>query len=519
MSNSSRLQSHRNEASPSLFHSSLGSLNPLGLAIELARVPGADDDYESIVSLLGALLHERHHWLQQIGTVAGLFTSLLLETQAGLIAGNLPVQELTVDDLPLCDGRFRDSPAVIGWERVEASRRMFAGCRKGDFTALADNGRPPAFLLLADLQRPVVTQVCRGDPDHSLLRTWADLQPIDEVPVILDHRGWLVGTRHLMECAARISEVFKIGSDLNRAGRGPFNFTPLLSGIYGVAHDLFYDGGKPVSVASEIGLAALCDMALNGPYPPLAPTAGTFVRRGWSPGASFALLVRLTEGFRFDVELDPFDPAAVRQFLTELTAHVGYPPHDTVSDLMGSVIGEQDPDVVATEIFRLEEDRLPEPTMNGARIRYLFSIAARAFEIRREAPELFVFPFAQYGADRKAFRAHFDRLQPPLLAHGEQGLAPTRPIPGWLEFFLASSVEYELTRRMVMSTAPEIAQVLAGYARSIGGTEHGLAVIIAQLRSIFRGGPLGDELVRLVEAAVSASPWTPMPPILRDSSA
>lgn len=481
-------------------------------------MPGEHDDYESIVSLLGALLHERHHWLQQIGTVSGLFTSLLLETQAGLIAGNLPVQELTVDDLPLCRGRFADSSAVVGWERVEAARRMFAGCRKGDFTALADNGRSPALLLLAQLQRSVVTQVCRGDPERSPLRNWADLQPVEETPILLNHRGWLVGARHLMECAGRISEVFKVGSDLGRADRGPFDFTPLLSGVYGVAHDVFYDGGRPMSVASEIGLSALCDMALNGPYPPLAPTAGKFLGRSWSPGAVFAMLVRQTEGFRFDVEVDPFDPAAVRQFIRDLAAHVGWLPGDLISDAVGSVIGAQDPDVVATEIFRLEEHRLPEPTMNGSRIRYLFSIAARAFEIRREAPELFVFPFAQYGADRKGFRAYFDRLQPPLLAHGEQGLAPTRPIPGWLEFFLAASVEYEVTRRMVMFTAPEIALVLAGYARSIGGTEHGLAVITAELRNMFRGGPLGVELVRLVEAAVAASPWTPMPPILRDAS-
>ncbi|MFR9723901.1 hypothetical protein ACL02R_11130 [Streptomyces sp. MS19] len=501
----SRLKSHLTEVSPTAFHSGLGRVDPVAVRLELARGFGEEGSHEDRVALLAALLHERHHWLQHVGTNAGLFGTLLLEFQTGMVE-HVPLEELRAGDLPLLAHEERYADALGRWERLEATRRLFFGCRRGDLEVLARDGRAPLWREIVPLIGEAMGTLLADSPRLRKYRAFLD-SPDSHLPItpeVLEVNGWSVGARHLMEGAARQSETHRLlraalldHRDARAAAEEfAFDLSRHRTGVYGVARTVFDQFVRTPTAAADIGFAYACDLALNACAPPLYP----FVPL--NPGVLFAHVAQRLGGFRFDRMLDFTDPLAARELIAELTEHLrgGDPDLSQALDirrvLVESVLGHLRPDEVAGRIFTDRgPGRLPEPTGPSSRLRYLLALTAEAERIRADAPEFFVFPSASFTADRAAFRETFARIGPPLVSYGPGGMTATRRDPGWGEFFLAAGLHYEVLRGVVMLDAEALGAGLAPYVTAGGG------LVRTVLTGALRGAPVAEVIWRHAEAA------------------
>ncbi|MFD5131594.1 hypothetical protein [Streptomyces olindensis] len=510
----SRLKSHLTESATTVFHSGLGRVDPVSVRIELTRDFDESASYEDRIALLAALLHERHHWLQHVGTSTGLFGTLLLELQNAMIEHGVPLEELRTEDLPLLRQEHRFADALGKWERLEATRRLYFGCRRGDLDALMRDGRAPLWGELAPLVSGTMGKLLADSPYIDRYQAFfADRGghlPVDKT--FVTESGWSVGARHLMEGAARQSEVFRLlqgALDGHCHSGAPaeafrFNLSEHYTGVYGVARKLFDSVVGARTVAADIGFAFACDMGLNALAPPLYPLVPV------NPGTYFAHVVHKLADFRFDRCLHIVDPPHVRALIAELTEHVGVVggasrrmtdldlrlPQRFKREMVDGVLGHLRPDEVAGQLFTLPHaDAVPVPSGPSCRLRYLLALTAEAERIRARSPEIFVFPAASYLDDRTAFRALFERIQPPLLSYGSQQFRGTRPIAGWPDFFVATGIHYEVMRGLVMHDARTLGISLAPFARLAPGL---LRIV---LRGALHGAPVADVIHGHAEAA------------------
>jgi hypothetical protein len=480
----------------------------------MTRWPGKGANPDENSADFAALLHEHHHWLQHVGTSAGLFGSVLLELQASAIAVNVPLDALRASDLPLLHHEDRYASPLLLWERLEATRRLYFGCRPADLNVLIGDGRAPLWDELAPLLDPVIELVLADASDMATflaVRHHPDLQ-VKVGTAVIREAGWSVGARHLMEGAARQSEVFHLLAEaldeFHKTTAPPeefsFALSPRYTGEYGLAWQQYFDTVGVWTKAAEIGFAFACDLALNCLSPPL------YAFPPHNPGTYFARVINKLSSFRFDREMNPFDPRQVRALLDELTEHVGEDlaiPMQFKRDMTNRFFGHLHPDEVAQHLFTISgQGHMAAPAGVSPRLRYQFALNAHAERLRAHAPETFVVPAASHLDDLDAFRELFRQIRPPLLSYGEGGIFPSRQMPGWLDFFLAAGVHMELLRAVVMHDVSGIAARLAPYVRSERGREHGLSVIGKVLRGTFRDGPAGEEIWRHVVAAAERAP-------------
>lgn len=509
MSTRSRLSSHRTEAAPTLFHNTLGSLDPIALRLEITRRPGTGDSYEQTIEFMAALLHERHHWLQHVGTTAGVFGSLLLELQGSVISEVAMPDGLTAADLPLLANEERFAEHLRLWEHLEATRRAFFGCRTGDLTDLERDGRVPLWHELGPQMHSVMAGVYDGLPQidgllNIMLHEGGEISPNRAA---ITQAGWILGARHLMEGAARMTELVRLALgfadqhfDENRDGT-PFRFDPdrHFTGVYGLARNVFQGVVGQRAAAAEIGFVFACDVALNCLAPPVLPFPPE------NPGLVFLRVCKALADFRFDRAVDMADPVAIRALLDELTEHVREDSLlvglDYWTTTVGPLFAALDVDETAAAMYTFDGHDLPDPLADGARLRYSTALTGRAIRLRAQVPELFVFPAAVYLNDSKRFVELFDRIPPPLVAYGDSGLWPTRQQPGWLDFFLAAGVQNEILRGVVMFSAQELGARLVPFLRSGGGTEHGRAVVRLAIGSTLGDSPLAKDIWRYTVAA------------------
>jgi hypothetical protein len=487
-------------------------MSPLGGTIELALSgeEAADRGIEVNIDFLATLLHERHHWLQHVGTTTGMFTSMLLEIQSDLTFHFLSTHRLSSSDLPLVTSQHGDDKMIFWWEQIEATRRLYMGSRMGDFNALVNDGRVPMFLTLSKAMLKLLDEVSPCHPRNNILSLW-DVEHKNEVadhPVMLRLRGWNVGSRHLMECSARLTEMFKLLFDRARFD-GYVDLEELFGGIYGIVREAYYRIIKiEVSLEADIALMVICDLALNTPdLPPLSPLAGEAVHRGSTPLGAFLLHVDRLRSFQFgSADIDVCEPESVSEFAGRVVAWVLGDSKLTdfvVSASALSVMGDLSPDMSADSIFTARKNRLPRPNKAVSRFTYLASLSARAFKIRMNRADIFYFPFAQYAQNRGKFHDLFDQVQPPLVRYGSDGIRPTRSELGWLEFFTSAMIQCELARGIYMFDIDELASRLAVFSHSALGIDHGGSVMVA---TIYRtvGAPLSDQLVEKMSELLGA---------------
>lgn len=517
MTLNSRLQSHRREASPGLFHTAYGSVSPISLQLTLAD-PVADDS-AAAAKLMGAMLHERHHWLQNIGTPAGMFHYLILERQAILIQAVLAREkQLSVDDMPLCEGRLKDTLELKLWDHLELVRRMLWGARRGDISVLQEHlGAANFEEVSAQIGQLLLVAVEGADGARSHLDLMLEIAggTAASGPILFDSGGWGLGARHLMEDAARTSEVARLIAYGSHGDEPLATISDLVvgkyfTGMYGKAKSLFYPRLARLypsgtgTRATELAFEYLCDVSLRGAYPPFAPAAGGFLSADWNPGAQFAFMLRHLAGFDLHQRVELFDPVDVRGFLADLHAHLNEQTDGFLdaSDALAehtavSALGTLNSMQVADSLFELRENWPFAKSWHG-RLSYMLSLSKEALRIRSENPELFVFPACHYVADRQKFHELYDPIASPLVRYpntGEKsgGIGPSPGKPeGWMEYFICDAIMYDLLRGMVMQTPDQLVEMVYPYIHTLHGTKSGLSLAEASLNLFFKSRPIGN---------------------------
>ncbi len=473
MSVDSRMQSYRYPENLRLLHSGLGSVNPVTAQLELTVDSSGMRSHKDRIRHLSALLHERHHWLQHVGTLAGVTNRMLLELQAGTVAHSVDFRDLEVEDLPLLKSKDpRHNDTLRAWEETEAVRWLVFGSRASDYQTLQQDGRQADFgrvvqpvqeLALALEDSPVIAGVLRP--------LFAQFEPGDYRRLILvPHNGRLVGAKHLMETAARLSEVFRAEDLAETLGSRHYDRSNLWSGEYAVIRSIWDEySDLERNVATEVGLAYACDLALNGQFPPIYPLLGSVVEDAWTPGARFVMAVGHLKTFPFPAKLDPYDPHAVRTLIRSLDDHcesAGWVTGATIAPIMSAAWGNSGPDEYAPLLYQIRAGHLVPKA--SATMQYYARLSGRAFHLRMESPELFIFPVCRYVHDRADFRAQFQQVQPPLVRYGDDGVGPTSGQPGWLDYWVMTGILGEVLRGVVYNSVDTMAADLSPFQIALG---------------------------------------------------
>lgn len=511
----SRLISHRNEANPSLFHTTYGITNPITLQLSLTEFNPSDE--AAARAAMGALLHERQHWLQTIGTSAGLFHYLILDQQAHLVQAILAREkQLAPSDLPLISGQFAQAGELFAWERIECIRRIFWGARRGDIRILEEVQNPLRFTAMTELLKDLFITAVNGS--HDAISYFDSVWPkagnrIGSPPKLLDDRmGWGLGARHIMEDAARVTEVFHLA----QYGQ-PIPIQDYFTGVYGKARTLFYQvmGYNPlfqgISPISEIVFSYVCDVALNRLYPPIGPADGSAIDDVWNPATYLAYLTRRLADFDLRRSLDVYDPMQVRQLILELDSHLDRNLGGDLSQLriltrhaVDAIFRDLDHEVLSGQLFEVDSTGWPRAASWHGRLTYMLALAKAAFSLRETYPEIFVFPVCHYVTSRERFHQLYDPIASPLIRYGAKGIAPSPGKPeGWLEYFLCDALMYDLLRRMVMYGPDELVTTIAPYTQIYPGHQFGQPLVEAILRLFFGTRPVGKYITDTLKASWS----------------
>ena len=485
----------------------------------MSETPGETSDADTMAHWLGALLHERHHWLQCISTTSGIALTVLLELRSSSIPSMLDAKALVPDDIPLlrfAPARYeRGSDAALTrgkqgaaelWETVEILRRLVTGARKGDVECLLQAGKYPSFKTTSEMIKPMLIEALREkEAGANLAKLWAHWHDLDQkrkqendrVMRNLAHRGWSVGARHFLECGARVNEALLIASRLSRGA--PVNVDPLFEGVYGVANEMFYrELGEP-TLSKEVALAWACDTALQGTLPPVAP----FLAYAGTPPAFFFLaIVDALRDFEFPAsEPDVTEPESVRRYIQELERHLAERKPEVSQQLTmnltlsAKLLDHLDQEAAARNMFDSEDGGLPALIDGTSRLTYFLACSAAALRLRRQSPEFFSLPVCFYLNDRSKFHELFDPLAPPLVRYTGKGVFPTRKIKGWPEFFSAFAVQHELLLWLAVGPPDGFKAAITPYLETPAGPDWSRFVLRIATESIFEDSPIAEHVL------------------------
>lgn len=418
MSAVSFLQAHKPD--PGLA-ATAGYFNPGALSVELHADPvGAP--FDEMVAALGVLLHERTHWLQHVGTCAGLYSAYLAALQGALYLPHpQEIEDLALADLPLM-GSARYSPDRSQfWLACEAAFVTVFGGTRAYFEGLQSRG---ALLALRAVERQVVeiaSEVCDGDPDYDTLQK--HLTPAharkDSPVMLLSYADVGLGARHLMETVARINEIFRI-ADYQAARGEPITAAPFMSPPWSYARDLFFEIlGRTPTAGLEAALCVLADWALMCPLPPLAPFED--LSSVSLPGPVFVKLVEALAVDDIDEVLELGTDAAgrfSRRIYDQVSQRCGMPTPPTLAALLRRAFTSVEQLRVPDDLYSVEPGDYPRQRHNSSRLRYVTKLARDAATLRIEHPGFFALPVLTYIESRRRFHELYDPIQPPLWSVG-----------------------------------------------------------------------------------------------------
>ncbi|MFF8618222.1 hypothetical protein [Streptomyces sp. NPDC015350] len=436
-----------------------------------------------------------------MGTTGGIYNSLLLQFEMALINSTPGLEALQEEDIPLLRSAQSEHRMTVDiWEICEQVRRSFFGCRIGDFREL-DTGIALPTRILTDA---LANQIQKYVPGPSGLPLSLPRFP-DEVfqggggYVVPQHRGWVVGIRHLMEFSARVSEISKLAVDATLLGGKKLDVSSLLAGIYTVAYDVFLKacGTAERSMTTLVTAATVCDISLNGYHFPIGPALLQ------SPGLLFTQLSGELSDFDFRRPVVVNVPSTVRELIHAIYRHL--------EDRTG--IGWKHAASATSSLFgHLTPFKMNEPFKGGHlegrpnsfpnSIQWLAPLWGRSASIRISHPELFILPACIYTDDRYHFHQLFDEIAPPAIKrlgtlHGTQAIDPS-----WVPWILQFSIEADLLRGMVYLNSSELATALARHAQSLSGSsvirEGSLSAVFHSVYFASKQSPLGISLVRKI---------------------
>ncbi len=515
MSAKYRLRAYRSDAASLALRSSHGSFSPTAAFIDMGAVPAdlTSTSLDELLRLNSMLLHERHHWLQHVGTSGGIYNSLLLNIEAGYVASMCDMERLTEDDLPLMLSPAKAHEDLLAvWEHVEAVRRSFFGCRIGTYRELDRSGSLSTRFLTEQLGHHLVKSVPGPDGGELRLPQWPDELFRDRPQyLVLQHRGWAFGARHLMEFSARVCEILKLGVDRARANLAPLDLSRYLVGVYRVAYDVFLDGcgTETRGVTTLVAAAVVCDLALNVIHPPVAPA---FLA---SPGQRLIEFAMALKGFDFTQAVVIDRPDDVRSFVEGIHRHIeeeiGFSV-GSVPKVVTGIFGHLEPTAMAASLFGPGDAAERPPLPDNAPLRWLASLWAEAARIRIDNPEFFALPSAAYMHDRPYFHTLFDRVAPPVIKR--DGLMhPSRQETAsaqWLAFSLELAVHADLLRGIIYCRPEELATLLARHGKALSPdtemSDFHARLLFGAILAACHHGPLGTALTRRVAALLDREP-------------
>ena len=431
------------------LNTALGFFEPGSLMIALDRDP-KEAPLDDMVRGLGALLHERMHWLQFVGTTTGLFSAYLSALQAGMLFEVEPgSRDLSVADLPMLDGPQTPPDSRTWWLACERTLFTVTGAPRAYFEMLETHGGNSYQLRgISEFLWKMAKQVGvepRVDEIMDQAISAAEF-PANIHVAYLQVEDSALGAAHLMEVAARANEAWKL-AEYARDDE-PLRYEDFFYPPYSLARDIFYSiVEKPPTAGLELAMCVLADWALNLPLPPLSPLAGD-LDSGRIPGTLFPFLVKALDTDYLPTAVNYYDEGGANELVRRIYSQVRERcPVETpleIAEAVRTFFSPMNDVVVPDSLYSTTASGIADPADSLARLKYLTKVAYDAAGLRLKNPAFFPAPYLYYGRDRKAFHAIFDQIEPPLRAVGDHRFLPSRDDTAWFTFFYGAALQHEV---------------------------------------------------------------------------
>lgn len=464
----------------------------------------------------GAVLHERAHWLQHIGTTAGFFSALISDTQSASISEFCRSKGATLgaEHLPLVDQEEATSDTwlatwlLLEWLHICA----FGGIAVSEmqpfslFQALSicsQSSKARHLELISDPKlREIVDRMWSSDVEFASQAKILKTQPADEATVF--------GAFHLMEGAARMNEFFYINSVLRTLNPNyAFDRRTFFVGRYAPALDTFYEilELQPGDRA-DVAFCVLADWALNTVLPPLYPPV--FWGKGWhefSPGMRFMQLTEGIKSLNLRSNLDLSNMQAVRSFVNDVYAAIPHnsffaPPNVSPhSNFMEHAFPDLQPgravDAILARFGRGKDETKKRP-MHQERLPwyYLVNRVKTAFDIRVVDPTILIVPGLAVKNEQNFFDS-YNKIAAPFVFAGENaGSGDKEGDPQITALLMLEVMRASLSKWMVYLDVKEVARRVYRLGALHKGREEycraGIATLLRECR-------LRDELFREIK--------------------
>ncbi|MGN6254616.1 MAG: hypothetical protein ACTHO8_06495 [Solirubrobacterales bacterium] len=433
----------------------LGRFDPTGLHLSLHWEDSEDQPYENRIAAMGALLHERTHWLQFVGTAAGRFSVWLSTLQSGLLLYDVKDgPPLSAEDLPLLSNPKVTETRRELWYSCEQVYASIFGAPQAYFDQLEANSKGLGIPELGHQLQDLGSQLLEGDDGYASYQgSVSSAQRQGTKTALLRWEDGAFGAAHLMECGARLNELFRLSEGIEAKGDGyEIDANAYLFPPYSTARDLYFEiTGRTRQVEDEMAICVLVDWALNCPLPPVLPLGAVLGENPTLlPGPFFVWLAK-------NLDLDAItlpDSEATRVDWADEFAVAIYDQIASKTEVLTPLqMGELtlklfaglDSMAIPESIYEiLDQERGWRPIDSLSRLRYLSILTQRAMRLRVEHPGFFPLPVSYYTASRELFHEYWDPIQPPIISIGSKRWVPTFEDPAWFSFFYISAIQHEL---------------------------------------------------------------------------
>jgi hypothetical protein len=120
---------------------------------------------------------------------------------------------------------------------------------------------------------------------------------------------------------------------------------------------------------------------------------------------------------------------------------------------------------IPQDLYSVDTEGVPHRVGDNGRLTFLAKRIAQGIKLRKERPEMMVFPFDVYVKNTHEFEHIIHDVDVPLGSHGSE-LQATSSEAGWLEYFFKCALESDLSRWMVYCNSEELVRRTLQYIRA-----------------------------------------------------
>ena len=450
------------------LRSSLGFFDPESLSISVESDPRSDRDDYVLHAAMAALLHERTHWLQFVGTPVGLSTVYLGAIQTSVVFNNFLSEArsagVRAEAFPLLDSGALTDGARAAWLGVEHLQLAVLG---GPATLEeAFKGVSVQAEGTSQLARSLADQVLHHSTVYKTIQDHSWQEGIFATPsklIAVGDRCTLVGASQLMETSGRVNELIRLALGQRRMVWDAYFGPP-----YSHARDMFYAITKTdTSAGLDFALCILADWALALPLPPTLPLITPLDTVDSFPGSLFGFLASRLDTSAIPEAIDLHTPEWADEQAQAIYAQISsasglWTPLDIARD-MRAMYGCMEEVDLMTDLYSPPVDPAGLPTAKDGvgRPRFMTKRAYDAAGLRLRHPAFFACPALVYARNRDEFHEYFDVLRPPLWSTGYGKWIPTADDQGWFLYFLGGAIQHDIATLSVLYGCGELAAKLA----------------------------------------------------------